>query len=300
VHGAPEALYVDNAKVYRSQALSSFCLRLHIRRLHRKPRDPEGGGAIERVIQTVQEQFETEVRAGSLLTLEELNHKLAAWIAVSYHQEKHSITGEPPKKRKEAGLRAPRSVDLQAAVESFFRSVVRIVDPDYSDVRVDSVFYRVDAKLRTLKVEVRCPLLSLGDSVLIYDRQGRYLGRGKRHERQHGESVTPQTPRKAQYSYLDLLCKEHQEQLAENASQLEFRRLDEKADTQATFLTLLARYLGRAGLSDFTTEEVERALRFARNRKVTAPLVARAVKEADDGTVITVLRVLERLLSKGK
>ena len=178
--------------------------------------------------------------------------------------------------------------------------MTRTVDPDYSDVRVDSVFYRVDAKLRTLKVEVRCPILSLGDSVLIYDRQGRYLGQGKRHGRHRGESVTPETPQKTKYSYLDLLCKEHQKQLVKNASQLEFRRLEEKVDSPATFLTLLARYLGRTGLSDFTTAEVERVLRFARNRKVSPPLVARAVKEADDGNVNTVLRVLERLLSKGK
>lgn len=171
-HGAPGAIYVDNAKVYRSNALSAFCLRLTIKRLHRKPRDPAGGGGIERVIQTIQDLFEVEVRSGPILTLDELNQSFVAWLDVDYHDAEHSMTKQPPRERLEAGMRARRNVDLQAAVESFYRSVKRVVHVDFADVRVDNVFYRVDQKFRTLKVEVRCPLLELGDTVLIYDRQG--------------------------------------------------------------------------------------------------------------------------------
>lgn len=297
-HGAPGAIYVDNAKVYRSNALSAFCLRLSIRRLLRKPRDPQGGGAVERMIESVQDQFETEVRAHEILTLGELNRSLAAWFAVSYHDAVHDATRETPLARMEAGLRARRDVDLQAAVESFYRSEFRTVHADYSDVRIDSVFYRVDQKLRTLRVEVRCPLLRIGDTVLIYDLQGRYLGKGERHQRKHGEIVTPDVPDRAKINVLDRLRKEHDKRIADKASTIAFRNLPKKSNAN-DFLVHLARYLGRQGLSDFTTEEVEAALAFVRTRSVAAPLIARAVARVGDRSLFDVLRELTRLLSKG-
>lgn len=297
-HGAPASVYVDNAKIYRSHALSAFCLRLNIRRLHRKPRDPAGGGGIERLIQTVQDQFEVEVRGGKILTLDELNRSFLAWLDVSYHDAVHSVTHQTPRERLATGLRARRDVDLQAAVESFYRSEIRTVHADFSDVRIDNVFYRVEQKLRTLKVEVRCPLLHLGDAVLIYDLQGRYLGRGQRHERTLGEVVKPEVPTKPTIDVLGRLRKEHDRRLADRAKTLAFRNLSKKSGA-TDFLVLLARYLGRHGLSDFTTDEVEAALAFERRPSVTAPIIARAVELAPDRSVPVILRTIEQLLSKG-
>ena len=298
-HGAPGAIYVDNAKVYRSKALSAFCLRLNINRLLRKPRDPAGGGGIERMIQTIQNLFEIEVRKGPILTIDKLNRSLAAWLEVSYHDAAHDTTKEPPAERLKAGLRARRNVDLQAAVESFYRSETRVVHADYSDVRVDNQFYRVDQKFRTLKVEVRCPLLQLGDTVLIYDLHGRYLAKGTRHHREEGEIVTPEVPDKARIDVLDRLRKEHDKRIAGKASTLAYRNMPRKSTT-ADFLVHLARYLGRQGLSDFTTQEVEAAADFIRNRSVAAPLIARAVERVGDRSLFDVLRELKQLLSKGK
>ena len=50
------------------------------------------GGLIERLIQTIQTQLEVEIRAGDILTLEQLNRCLSAWLAVSYHKTIHSET----------------------------------------------------------------------------------------------------------------------------------------------------------------------------------------------------------------
>jgi hypothetical protein len=250
------------------------------------------------MIQTVQDGFEIEVRKGKILTLDDLNQSFIAWLEVSYHDANHETTNQTPRERLEAGLRARRNVDLQAAVESFYRSEDRVVNADFSDVRVDNVFYRVDQKLRTLKVQVRCPLLYLGDTVLIYDRQGRYLGKGQRHEREHGEIVTPEVPEKAKIDVLGCLRKEHARRIADKASTLAFRNLPKKSNVN-DFLVHLARYLGRTGLSDFTTEEVEAVVSFARTRPVAAPLIARAVEIAGDRNVSTVLRQLQQLLSKG-
>lgn len=297
-HGAPGAVYIDNAKVYRSAALSAFCLRLKIKRLHRKPRDPAGGGGVERVIQTIQDLFEIEVRSGPILTIDELNQSFAAWLHVDYHAAQHSVTRESPRKRLESGLRARRNVDLQAAVESFYRSFKRVVHPDFSDVRVQNTFYRVDQKLRTLRVEVRCPLLKLGDSVLIYDLRGRYLGEGHRHDRTQGEVVAPEAADRSKIDILARLRQEHRQSIEGKHTNLAFRNLPKKS-SPSQFLVHLARYLGRQGMSDFTTEEVEAALAFARRRSVAPATIARAVEAAPDRSVTSVLRTLEQLLWKG-
>ena len=55
---------MDNAKIYHANALKAACLALNIKLLHRKPRDPPGGGLVERFIETAQSQFESET--GSL------------------------------------------------------------------------------------------------------------------------------------------------------------------------------------------------------------------------------------------
>ena len=59
-HGASRELYVDNAKVYHSGALKLAAAELNIHLRHRPPRDPPPGGLVERVIQTVQDQFERD------------------------------------------------------------------------------------------------------------------------------------------------------------------------------------------------------------------------------------------------
>ena len=91
-HGASRELYVDNAKIYHAKALTLACAALNIRLLHRPPRDPPAGGLIERFFRTVQEQLEAEVRAAALLTLDELNRALAAWLETAYHVHVHSQT----------------------------------------------------------------------------------------------------------------------------------------------------------------------------------------------------------------
>ncbi|MFH1153850.1 MAG: DDE-type integrase/transposase/recombinase [Pseudomonadota bacterium] len=77
-HGMPLGLYVDNAMVYHSNGLKAACYRLNIQLLHRKKGDPAGGGVIERFFRTTQARFESEVRAGEILTLDSLNQAFAA------------------------------------------------------------------------------------------------------------------------------------------------------------------------------------------------------------------------------
>ncbi|WP_230408017.1 DDE-type integrase/transposase/recombinase [Candidatus Kuenenia stuttgartiensis] len=54
IHGSPKELYLDNAKVYHSDALRSACYNLGIKLIHRPPRDPAPGGLVERFFGTSQ------------------------------------------------------------------------------------------------------------------------------------------------------------------------------------------------------------------------------------------------------
>jgi transposase InsO family protein len=177
-HGAPRQLYVDRAKVYLSNGLKAACYRLKIKLLHRPPGDPPAGGLIERFIQTLQQQFEAEVRAGDLLSLAELNRALSAWLAVSYHKDTHSETGQPPEQRYQKGLTLIRQVDMSRVVDSFMQSVKRTVNTTFSDVQVDRRLYRVDAKLRGDRVQVRFDPFATWDTVKIYSLHDQYLGTG--------------------------------------------------------------------------------------------------------------------------
>lgn len=130
-HGASRELYVDNAKIYHAKALQLACTQLNIKLLHRPPRDPPAGGLIERFFQTCQGQFEAEVRASPILTLEELNRLLAAWLQIAYHQELHSQTGQAPQARYQQEPRLVRQVDLGAVLTFFHQRVPRMVDRDF-------------------------------------------------------------------------------------------------------------------------------------------------------------------------
>ena len=48
IHGSPKELYLDNAKVYISDALRSACYGIGIKLRHRPPHDPAPGGLVER------------------------------------------------------------------------------------------------------------------------------------------------------------------------------------------------------------------------------------------------------------
>lgn len=301
-HGAPRQLYVDRAKVYLSNGLKAACYRLKILLLHRPPGDPPAGGLIERFIQTLQQQFEAEVRAGELLNLAQLNRALSAWLAVSYHKDTHSETGQSPEQRYEKGLILIRQVDLGRVIESFMQSVKRTVNPTFSDVQVDKRFYRVDAKLRGDRVQVRFDPFAGWDTVKIYSLHDQYLGTGILHDRSSVITPAPQPARpKPKYSYTDLLLREHKKMLAEQTSPIDYRKVVQRRPWPFhDFAKTVAQLLGRkAALADLNTAELE-ALKKAYNqsRSISRNMVKRAFETALYPTVPYIVRELKHLIRK--
>jgi putative transposase len=279
-HGAPGELYLDNAKVYHSNGLKAACYRLHIRLRHRPPGDPSPGGLIERLFGTIQDRFESEVRAQDAISLEELNRALSAWIHVDYHQSIHSETGQTPKDRYHAGLTVIRHVEMDQVLASFLRKVTRVVHKDFSDISLDKRLYRVDPSLRGDKVWVHFDPFSSSDTVKIHSLKGQYLGPGVLHHRESAPSPLPPSPHgKPEHNLIDLLLREHQEQLAAATQGIDYRKIvSARPWPFHAFVKAFARLLGHVeGISAFTAEELEALKKlYNRNTRLSEALLTQA------------------------
>ena len=301
MHGAPSKLYVDQAKVYTSRALRAASYALNIELLHRKARDPAGGGLIEKFFQTVQSQFEAEVRAGSILTLEALNRAFSAWLEMSYRRETHSQTGESPRERYHKGLTVLRQVDMEKALVFFMRSAERTVHEEFSDVQLDGRFYRVDKRFRGDRLEVRYDPHSSSGTVLLYSLAGEYLGKGQLHHREKGEPGDASPLQKPKYNYLDLLVREHEEELREKAQGIDYRRaLCERPWPFHAFVKTLAQLLGRkGGPSAFNSGELETLKKiFNRHPGLNEPLLLEAFERAAEKTIPHVAYEIQKLVGR--
>jgi transposase InsO family protein len=302
-HGSSLELYVDNAKVYHAIALKAACYRLNIKLLHRPPYDPAPGGLIERFIQTVQQQFEAEVRAGELMSLAELNRAFSAWLSVSYHKEVHSETGQPPEVRYRQGLTVIRQVDMDRAMDSFMQSIPRTVNRTFSDVQVSKRFYRVEPKLRGDRVQVRFDPFSSWDKVQILSLDGQYLGTGLLHNRDTGIPNEPDRHRdKPKHSYTDLLIRRHKQDLAEKTGGIDYRNVVERRPWPFhEFANTVAHLLGlKAGLTALCPGDLE-ALKKVYNQSLSIDrqLVKKAFERALQPSVPYIIAELKQLIKKG-
>lgn len=303
--GASRQLYVDNAKIYHARGLRLACAHLNIELLHRPPREPQPGGLVERVIQTIQHQFEAEVRAGTVLTLTELNRYFQAWLHRDYHVTMHSETDQPPEARYEESSRFRRHVNLAEVREFFYERERRRVDPEFSDVRVKNRFYAVDPRLRGDRVIVSYDPFSSTEEVRLTSLHGVFLGVGRRYDRERGAHpepapAPPQTP--LDHEYLKMLVEEHQQQQQRQAErgidyhQAHRRPLLSFPKLAATFAKLLGRQGGASGLS---TQEMEILSRVhERLPRITRSLLEEAFERAEVKTIPVVVLHLQTLLEE--
>ena len=300
--GASRQLYVDNAKVYHSGALTLACAQLNIELLHRPPRDPPAGGLVERVIQTVQQQFEAEARAGSVLALDKLNRYFQGWLHAGYHQRVHSATGETPRDRYEHDTRFRRHVNLPEVVELFQVKVKRKVNDEFSDVQVDNRFFRVDAKYRGDWVLVSYDPFSSDETVRLISLEGQFLGLARRYDRERGAHGEPEaSPQRTplDHAYLKMLAErleQGQDHQGEKGSSGRQRMPLQR------FAAKFSRLLGRkGGVSALSSEELEQLAAVHRaHDRIDERLLERAFQEAEIKTIAVIVFHLQNLLKKRK
>ncbi len=293
VHGTSIALYLDNAKIYHANALKTACYSLNINLLHRAKGDPPPGGLVERFFGTAQSQFEAEVRAGDILTLEKLNRAFSAYLSMVYHEQTHSETHQSPRERYEKGLRTLRHVDMDRAVEFFMRKETRTVNPIFCDIRLDGRFYRTDRKLRGDRLEVRYDPYAHSDHVLLYSLDDeQYLGKAILHHREKGEDA-PANPKtaKPKHDLLGLIIQQHDEKLRDQARGIDYTGASShKQWPFISFVKHLARLMGRrGGLSGFSTEDFEALKKiYSRHPHLTETLLTEAFTAAEGKSILEI------------
>jgi putative transposase len=169
--GAPSRLYIDNAKVYRSPQLARIAASLGTLVIHSRPYQPEGRGKVERCFRTVREQFLANLDPKRLLSLEELNERLWAWIDNVYHGSQHSAIGATPLWRWQRDIeqirQLPPNTDLRRL---FFHRLDRLVRRD-STFRLHQCLYEAPPDLVGHTVEVRFDPLDAAEVEIWFQGQ---------------------------------------------------------------------------------------------------------------------------------
>jgi len=160
--GLPVRLYTDQGKPFVNHHARIVCANLGIHLLHAKPYHAWSKGKVERLIQTIQRDFEATLRMDGRAVHErrELNTALSRWIASTYHLRKHSSTGQSPHERFTFGGHPIRPVEDPDRIDPlFYTRTERVVRKD-GTVTLGGKLFEVPLALRALKVELRYdPLL---------------------------------------------------------------------------------------------------------------------------------------------
>jgi putative transposase len=153
--GLPIRLYIDNAKIYRSQQLARIAASLGILIVHTPPYQPEGRGKIERFFRTVRDQFLTNLDRKQSLSLEQLNDRYWAWLENVYHRCEHSALAATPLLRWQRDIeqvrQLPPATDLRRL---FFYRLNRLVRRDCTFL-LHNQYYEAPPQLTGETVEVR-------------------------------------------------------------------------------------------------------------------------------------------------
>jgi transposase InsO family protein len=292
-HGCPRELYTDNGAVYRSHALTIACGQLQITKLHRPPREPQPGGLVERVFQTIGSQFASEIEfSKNTYNLTELNQAFFAYLDTTYHRTVHSQTGCAPFDRYFSERRVVRPVAIESVQSYFFERVIRKVDSTHSDVSIESRTYRVDPRWRGMKVYVQYdPYRIDGDSpdeVTIYNELDVYLGIGTRWNRERGGNgpgmpMPKKTEPPNRSPVIETYLNEHKQRQKEAQQGIDYRSAMRRGQlTLWTFGSLVSKTLGKSGgLSSFNVhEQLTLETFFQKHPQVRSLHVQEAAKKA--------------------
>lgn len=175
--GVPIKLVVDNGAAYRAHTLQGICARLGVGLVYCRPFAPQGKGKIERLHRTLRDQFLSELDERRIVSLDELNARLWAWIEQVYHRREHAgLGGMTPLARYQRDLPrirslGPKAVQLDAL---FHHRISRFVRKDATVSYLGQRFeldYALAGKTVRLVVDPHVQRV-----VGVEDEQGRSLG----------------------------------------------------------------------------------------------------------------------------
>src|ERR1700745_3030615 len=171
-----------------------------------------GRGKVERVIETIQQQFMVEISGDEdrparrkVSSLEELNRLLEAWVRTVYHGRVHSETGEAPRVRWDAA--GPQLIPDPGVLRyAFAWSEIRLVRKT-ATVELEGNVYSVDPFLAGRKVELVFDPFDMTELAVYL--AGRAVGRAVpqvigRHA--HPKAPPDEAPEPVTYTGIDYLA----------------------------------------------------------------------------------------------
>ena len=127
-YGAPDSVYFDNGKQYRTHFMQRACGKLGIRLLYCRPYSPEAKGKQERYNQTV-DTFLREAKLSKPKDLDELNRLYQIWMEECYLNKEHSaLNGKSPYEAYQADSHELRMLSSQEIADAFLSCEKRRVD----------------------------------------------------------------------------------------------------------------------------------------------------------------------------
>jgi len=164
--GIPQIVYLDNAKIYRSQLFHTACARMGTIVAHTEPYDGPSKGKIERAFRTVRERF-LVLQPEPASSLDELNQLFWQWLEEDYHRRVHSSLGMSPLDKYLSQIQTVRVIDDPDAVRRLFmKREQRRVNND-GTISIHGKTFEVPCALIGKRVEARFD--DYLEEILIYD-----------------------------------------------------------------------------------------------------------------------------------
>ncbi len=172
-YGAPDAVYFDNGKQYRTNWMQRACGKLGIRLLFCRPYAANAKGKIEKYNQTV-DSFLREAMLAKPKTLDELNNLYVVWMEECYlHKEHAALEGKTPHEAFYGDSKELKMIPLQEIADAFLYCEKRKVDKS-GCINFQGMKYEVEMGLHMIgktvdvvfdaadisKVTIECPGLA--------------------------------------------------------------------------------------------------------------------------------------------
>lgn len=127
-YGAPDSVYFDNGKQFRTHWMQRACGKLGIRLLYTRPYSPEAKGKQERYNQTA-DSFLREAQLAKPKTLEELNRLYQVWMEECYlHKPHSSLAGKSPYEAYQSDHHELKFLSADVIADAFLACETRRVD----------------------------------------------------------------------------------------------------------------------------------------------------------------------------
>jgi transposase InsO family protein len=155
--GLPIKLYTDQGKPFVNTHVRIVCANLGIRLLHAKPYHAWSKGKVERLIRTIQGDFEATLKLEGehVHSLADLNIAFSRWIAGLYHLRVHGSTNMSPHERFTRAGHPLRTIEEPEKIDAlFYTRIERVVRKD-GTVTLGKKLLEVNLALRALTVELR-------------------------------------------------------------------------------------------------------------------------------------------------